>query len=79
MLDKIRDCLKRALKLDDQAAAEISDQTTAGDLSGWTSIAHLTLVLELEKAFGVAFDDDEIVEMGSVASIADRLTAKGVA
>ena len=78
MLDAIRQCMSRAMKLDAKTAASIHEQTTAADLPGWTSVAHLTLVLELEKTFNVAFDNDEIVSMGSVAAIVERLTAKGV-
>jgi acyl carrier protein len=77
MLDKIRQCMSRAMKLDAKTTGSITEATTAADVPGWTSVAHLTLVLELEKTFGVAFDNDEIVSMGSVAAIAERLKAKG--
>lgn len=65
-----------ALKLDAKTAAGIDEATTAGDLPGWTSVGHLTLVLELERTFGVTFANDEIVSMGSVAAIVERLRAK---
>jgi acyl carrier protein len=78
VLDTIRQCMSRAMKLDAKTTASITEKTTAGDVPGWTSVAHLTLVLELEKAFRITFDNDEIVSMGSVAAIADRLKAKGV-
>lgn len=68
----------RALKLDDAATGAIAETTTAADLGAWTSVAHLSLVLELEKAFGVKFANDEIIAMGSVAAIAERLKLKGV-
>ena len=76
MLDEVRKCMARALKLDAAAAAQISEATTAADLKGWTSVAHLSLVLELEKAFGVSFGNDEIVGMGSVQAIIEKLRAK---
>ena len=78
MLDAIRQCMSRAMKLDAKTAASITESTTAADLSGWTSVAHLTLVLELEKAFKTTFENDEIVSMGSVAAIIERLKGKGV-
>ena len=78
MLDTIRQCMSRAMKLDAKTAASITEKTTAADVSGWTSVAHLTLVLELEKAFKITFDNDEIVSMGSVAAIVERLKRKGV-
>ena len=78
MIETVRECLVRALQLDTAAASQIDERTTAADLSGWTSVAHLSLVLEVEQAFSVSFDNDEIVSMGSVSAIIERLEAKGV-
>ena len=77
MLDRVRECMVRAMKLDPAAAAAIGSQTTAGQVAAWTSVNHLSLVLELEKTFKVRFDNDEIVSLGSVAAIIERLAAKG--
>lgn len=79
MLKVIRQCMSHAMKLDAKTAASITEETTAADVPGWTSVAHLTLVLELEKAFKITFDNDEIVSMGSVSEIIERLNTKGVA
>ena len=77
MFDQVRDCLACALKLEGAAASNITEATTAADLPQWTSVSHLSLVLELEKTFSVQFDNDEIVSLGSVAAILERLRAKG--
>lgn len=77
MLEQVRECMTRAMKLDPAAAEAIGPQTTAGQVPAWTSVNHLSLVLELEKTFKVRFDNDEIVSLGSVAAIIERLTAKG--
>ena len=78
MLDRVRECMVRAMKLDPAAAAAVGAQTTAAQVSAWTSVNHLSLVLELEKTFKVRCDNDEIVSLGSVAAILDGLAAKGV-
>ncbi len=78
LIDTVRDCMVRALKLDGPGAAGVTEATTAGDLAGWTSVAHLALILELETAFRVTFDNSEIASLGSVAAILKRLAAKGV-
>ncbi len=78
MIERIRDCMATAMKLDAAAAGRINEKTTSADVPGWTSVAHLTLVLELEKTFKIRFDNDEIVSLGSVAAIIERLTAKGI-
>jgi len=78
VLDQVRDCMARALKLDSAAASAITEATTAADLPQWTSVSHLSLVLELEKMFDVQFANNEIVSLGSVAAILERLKVKGV-
>jgi len=78
VIDTVRDCMVRALELDRSHAAGVTEATTAGDLPGWTSVAHLSLILELETVFGVRFDNSEIASLGSVAAILQRLAAKGV-
>ena len=70
--------MARAMKLDAKAAAAITEQTGAGPMPAWTSVNHLSLILELEKAFNVRFDNNEIAALGSVAAIIDRLAAKGI-
>ncbi len=67
-----------ALKLPEAAALGIGESTTANELPGWTSVAHLSLVLELEKAFNVRFANDEIASLGSVPAIVAALRRKGI-
>lgn len=47
-------------------------------VSGWDSLNHTTLVLELEEAFDVAFDFDELDRIVTVSAIVELLQAKGV-
>jgi len=68
--------MARVMQLDARTAAGITDRTTAADVPGWTSVTHLSLILELERTFGVTFGNDEIVAMGSVAAILERLRGK---
>ncbi len=44
----------------------------------WDSLGHMTLVMDLEDAFGVHFEVDEITEMTSGRKIIELLQAKGV-
>ncbi|HSW43976.1 MAG TPA: hypothetical protein VLM89_00200 [Phycisphaerae bacterium] len=77
VLDRVRECMTLAMKLDATAASAVTDQTTAAQVPAWTSVNHLSLILELEKTFSVRFDNEEIVALGSVSAILDRLAAKG--
>lgn len=76
MLERVRECMTRALKLDAAGTAGITADTTAADVPGWTSVAHLALVLELEQCFGVRFDNSEIAALGSVPAIIAKLQAR---
>lgn len=78
LIDTVRDCMARALELDAPSTARVTAATTAGDVPGWTSVTHLALILELENAFRITFDNSEIASLGSVAAILERLSAKGV-
>ena len=69
----IRACLQTTLKLSDDAASVIALESTAADLPGWTSMAHLDLVLALEKHFNVMFEAEEIAELASVKAIVGAL------
>ncbi len=48
-------------------------QATCG---AWDSLHHLNLVVELEDAFGVSFEPEEIAAMKSVSDIEKLLKAK---
>jgi len=42
---------------------EINDQTTAAEVDGWDSIAHINLVIAIEKHFNVRFAANELAAM----------------
>jgi len=69
----VRACIQSALKLSDGDAAAIGPDTTAAQLPGWTSMAHLELVLAIENRFAVMFEAEEIAELASVAAILSAL------
>lgn len=54
-------------------------ETIPNELARWDSLGHMNLVKALEQEFAVKFENDEIVEMVSVAGIIEVLEAKGVA
>lgn len=76
VMETVRGCFQRALNLDGAAAAGIGAETTAADVAGWNSVGHLALVLELEQAFKVSFENDEIVSLGSVEAILAAIARK---
>ena len=63
----------------DVDAAELGDGSCNRDVAGWDSLGHMTLVVELESAYGVLFSPAEALRMTSVGEIKQVLRERGVA
>jgi acyl carrier protein len=61
--------MQTVLHLSDEDAARIGPAATPLLVPGWNSLAHVQIILELERAFGVTFDADEIAALASVGAI----------
>lgn len=48
----------------------------ATDVAGWDSLAHVRLILAVEKAFGVRFKAAEVNAFKNIGDLADSVTAK---
>ena len=73
LLASVRACMQAALKLSDADTAGINLDTTPVQVPGWTSMAHLELVLAVENRFGLMFDADEIADLASVSAMVGAL------
>ena len=60
----------------DDDAIEIGDATTAADVEGWDSLAHIRLIASVEDAFDMQFDMKDVVGMKNVGEMADILEKK---
>jgi acyl carrier protein len=47
--------------------------TTADDVEGWDSLMHVTLLVNMEKAFGVKFTSSEVASLKNVGELADLI------
>ena len=56
--------------------AEITDETSPDNVSSWSSVAHLNLVVALEETLGISFSPDETMELTSVRLIELMLEEK---
>ena len=77
-LDGVRACVQKALNLTDAEAASLTADATPLTVRGWTSLAHVQLIVEVERVFGVAFEGDEIVDLASVRAILDALARRNI-
>jgi len=55
---------------------ELTDDLKRGDYESWDSMAHLILISEIENEFGIFFEDDEVVDIWTVADIRSLLSKK---
>jgi acyl carrier protein len=64
----------------DEDSLLITETTSAADIDGWDSMAHINLIIAIEKRFGVSFSANEIAAMGrrgqTVGSMMQILAAK---
>jgi acyl carrier protein len=59
---------------DDEIVA--TPELTAADVSGWDSLAHVRLMLQVEREFGIKFTATEISSFKSVGDLARAIAAK---
>jgi acyl carrier protein len=60
----------------DDDELEISRKTTAKEVDGWDSIMHVTLLINVENAFGLKFSSSEIGALKSVGDLVDLVEAR---
>jgi acyl carrier protein len=63
----------------DDDELQITRQTTAKDVEGWDSLMHVTLVVNVEKAFKVKFTSSEVASLQNVGELLDLINARSPA
>ena len=54
----------------------INSSTTAQDVDGWDSLAHIRLIVAIEKSFGLRFSTAEISGVENVGQMAELILCK---
>lgn len=57
-------------------ALRITEGMTARDVTGWDSFAHIHLMMEIERSFGIKFTTKELGELSRVADLIRILEAR---
>ena len=71
--DKLIDILTRVFRIERD---EIKDDLKRKDFEPWDSMAHLMLVSEVETEFEIFFEDEEVVDIWTVADLKKLLKQK---
>ena len=53
--------------------SEVTPEVEIGDLPGWDSIHHLTILCRLEDTFGVKFNQADLADCETVADLVDLI------
>jgi acyl carrier protein len=77
LLPDLQTVFRRVFDEDDLV---ITETTSAADVNGWDSMAHINLIVAIEKKFGVRFTASEIAALGgtgqNVGNMVKLLAAK---
>ena len=60
----------------DEDSVSLAEDTTADDVEGWDSLAHVKLIIALEKAMGVRFESSEITSPENIGALVDLIQSK---
>jgi acyl carrier protein len=74
-VDKLRACFSSSLGIPPEG---VTDDLAYNSIKEWDSVGHMALVAEIEVAFDVMFDTDDILGMSTVAKAREILTRYGV-
>lgn len=61
----------------DDDSIVLTPETTAADVPGWDSFAHINLMFSIEQAFGVKFAGNQLAEFKNVGEIEQFLDGRG--
>lgn len=73
ILGKIQSVVRDVL---DDESLNILEQTEATDVDGWDSLAHINIVSQIEREFGVRFSLDELAHFSTVGKIVEAIQLK---
>ena len=76
-MDPIADRLLRVFRLVlGDLTIELDDETTAEDIEGWDSLAHINLMFSVENEFGIQFASNEFARFHNVGDLRRSVETK---
>ena len=72
-LTRLQDVFRSVFEDD---ALVITPETTAMDIEAWDSVLHVTLMIEVESAFGIRFSTSEMAYLKDVGDLVRLVEAK---
>ena len=77
MDDQVLQAVAEVIRRTFSAQGEAIDRSTVSfDIDGWDSLSHTTLVLAVERRFGIRIGPAEAAALGDVGELSDLVEAK---
>lgn len=73
VFNKVQDIFRDVLDNDE---IELTMEMSANDIEEYDSLAHIQLVVAIEKTFGIRFNSSEIVTWKSIGDMVDCIASK---
>ena len=73
ILNKLQDIFRDVF---DNEEIELTYETVAEDIDEWDSLAHIQLIKEIEKEFGIKLSSKEILSWDDVGEMIDAIFEK---
>jgi acyl carrier protein len=74
-MNKLIDCFVQTFAIDRQ---QVTLKLAYQSIPQWDSVGHMALVVEIENAFNVTLDTDDIIGMSDVSKAVEILKKHGV-
>ncbi len=68
MIDQIQAVFRDVF---DDESITLTRETTAADVEQWDSLMHVTVMVHIEKQFGIRFSSSEVSELKNVGELED--------
>lgn len=73
ILEKVKEIIAETCEVDKSA---VTEQSAIGDFDTWDSMAQLAILNEVEDAFDISFDPEEMMDLEDVNDIVKAIEAK---
>lgn len=60
----------------DEPGLTLTRETTADQVPGWDSMAHIQFLMQIERAFRIRFKSSEVSSFENVGQLADRIQSR---
>lgn len=71
--EKVKEIIAETCEVD---ASEVTEQSAIGDFDSWDSMAQLQILNEVEDAFDISFDPEDLMDLEDVNDIVKAVEAK---